>query len=396
MTENTIMNNENKNIIDLEYFKKLVYNLNVKRSNDYDNWKLVVWGISNVSRDNKWSLEIRNEIIHEFSKKSEKYDKSKVDFFIDNNIKDIKDGINVGSIVEWYRIDNNIIKENKNIVNTINEIGTINIISTINEISLNYILNNRLRDYDIAKYIKNKLGTNYVCSDIKNNLWYYFENPLWYEDLEGVKISNKISEDIPKEAEINIKNLNNEITNILTNDDLQEDEKTDAVNKRKTNIKKLNVFIDKCKNNSSKKSIRSIHALLNAIPEINNLENEQSSESKKQYFNALDPEKKEAIWYILELARLEHDNLNFRRLPENGRLWLDARPPLERADAIDSIDKKSQLLQPLLDLSKAIQPTPPFERFLKTTAGLMAHLSDQDRKSLDRALFDCVHLQTGR
>lgn len=255
MTENTIMNNENKNIIELEYFKKLVYNLNVKRSNDYDNWKLVVWGISNVSRDNKWSLEIRNEIIHEFSKKSEKYDKSKVDFFIDNNIKDIKDGINVGSIVEWYRIDNNIIKENKNIVNTINEISTINIISTINEISLNYILNNRLRDYDIAKYIKNKLGTNYVCSDIKNNLWYYFENPLWCEDLEGVKISNKISEDIPKEAEFNIKNLNNEITNILTNDDLQEDEKTDAVNKRKTNIKKLNVFIDKCKNNSSKKSI---------------------------------------------------------------------------------------------------------------------------------------------
>jgi hypothetical protein len=149
--------------------------------------------------------------------------------------------------------------------------------------------------------------------------------------------------------------------------------------------------------NLSKKSIRLIHALLNAIPEINNLENEQSSESKKQYFNALDPEKKEAIWYILELARLEHDNLNFRRPPENRwLLLLDARPPLERADAIDSIDKKSQLLQPLLDLSKAIQPTPPFERFLKTTAGLMAHLSDQDRKSLDRALFDCVHLQTGR
>jgi hypothetical protein len=148
---------------------------------------------------------------------------------------------------------------------------------------------------------------------------------------------------------------------------------------------------------SSKKSIRLIHALLNAIPEINNLENEQSSESKKQYFNALDPETKKTIWYILELAHHEHDNLNFHRPPKNRwLLLLDARPPLERADAIDSIDKKSQLLQPLLDLSKAIQPASPYEHFLKITADLMAHLSDQDRKSLDRALFEYLRLQTRR
>jgi hypothetical protein len=148
---------------------------------------------------------------------------------------------------------------------------------------------------------------------------------------------------------------------------------------------------------SSEKSIRLIHALLNAIPEINNLKNKQGSESKKQYFNALDPKTKKAIWSILELARHEHDNLNFRRPPENRwLLLLDARPPLERADAIDSIDKKSQLLQPLLDLSKAIQPTSLYERFLKTTADLMAHVSDQDRQSLDWALSDCVRSMTRR
>lgn len=117
----------------------------------------------------------------------------------------------------------------------------------------------------------------------------------------------------------------------------------------------------------------------------------------EKLFQALDPEKKEAIWYILELAHHEHDNLNFRRPPENRWLLLfDARPPLERADAIGSIDKKSQLLQPLLDLSNAIKPTSLYERFLKTTADLMAHVSDQDRQSLDRALFDCVRSMTRR
>ena len=116
----------------------------------------------------------------------------------------------------------------------------------------------------------------------------------------------------------------------------------------------------------------------------------------QELFQALDPKTKKIIWSILELARLEHDNLNFRRLPENGRLWLDARSPLERADANAFINKKSQLLRPLLDLSKAIQSTSPYERFLKTTAGLMAHVSNQDRKSLDRALSKYARSMTGR
>ena len=115
------------------------------------------------------------------------------------------------------------------------------------------------------------------------------------------------------------------------------------------------------------------------------------------YFNALDPKTKEAICSILELARLEHDNLKFRRPPKNGWvLWLDFRSPQDLAEARDSIDKKIQLLKPLLDLSEAIQPTSPYERFLKTTADLMAHVPDQDRQSLDWALSDCVRSMTRR
>jgi len=140
---------------------------------------------------------------------------------------------------------------------------------------------------------------------------------------------------------------------------------------------------------SSEKSIRLIHALLIAIPKINDLKNKQGSESKKQYFNALDPETKKTIWYILELAHHKHDNLNFHRPPKNPwLLLLEGSSQEERADVNAFINEKIQLLRPLLDLSKAIQPASPYERFLKITAGLMAGLAVQNRKSLNCALSD--------
>jgi hypothetical protein len=115
------------------------------------------------------------------------------------------------------------------------------------------------------------------------------------------------------------------------------------------------------------------------------------------YFNALDPKTKEAIWCILELARHERDSLLFRLPPESKFLLsLDVRPPQERLHTGGIIQQKIQLLRPLLDLSEAIQPTSLGERFLKTTAGLMAGLPMQNRESLDQALSECVRSMTGR
>jgi hypothetical protein len=149
--------------------------------------------------------------------------------------------------------------------------------------------------------------------------------------------------------------------------------------------------------NLSKKSIRSIHALRNAIPEINKLKNKQGSESRKQYFNALAPKTKEAIWYILELAHHEHDNLNFNRPSKNPwLLWFESRPPLDRADVTAFINQKIELLEPLLDLSEAIQPTSIPERFLQTTRWVMAYFSNKDRESFGFALSDCVRSMTRR
>ena len=109
------------------------------------------------------------------------------------------------------------------------------------------------------------------------------------------------------------------------------------------------------------------------------------------YFNALDPKTKEAIWCILELARHERDSLLFRLPPESKFLLsLDVRPPQERLHTGGIIQQKIQLLQPLLDLSEAIQPTSLGERFFKTTAELMAELPVKNRENIALALSNCL------
>jgi hypothetical protein len=120
--------------------------------------------------------------------------------------------------------------------------------------------------------------------------------------------------------------------------------------------------------------------------------------SKTQgYFNALDPKTKEAIWYILELAHHERDNLLFRLPPESKfLLLLDVRHPQERLNTGKIIQQKIELLQPLLDIFEAIQPTSFGECFFKTTAGLMAGLPMQNRENLGLALSDYVRSMTRR
>ena len=104
---NSTINEEKKNNINIKELKKYLNGLKEERSDNYYEWTLVVWCIANICRDNKFSSKIRNELIHDFSKKSSKYNEYNVDNFIDKSIRDEKGGLNLGSLIRWYKIDNN-------------------------------------------------------------------------------------------------------------------------------------------------------------------------------------------------------------------------------------------------------------------------------------------------
>jgi hypothetical protein len=100
---------KNENKIDINKFKKYLDGISERRSDEYLYWTQTIWIIHNVYKANNWSLKIRNEMIHEFSKRSSKYEESIVDNFIENNIRE-NGVIGVGTLILWYKEDNNIKK----------------------------------------------------------------------------------------------------------------------------------------------------------------------------------------------------------------------------------------------------------------------------------------------
>ena len=111
------------------------------------------------------------------------------------------------------------------------------------------------------------------------------------------------------------------------------------------------------------------------------------------YFNALDSKTQSEVLGILTTVRLEHDHLNHQRWALS--LSLDARPVLEKHDIGEFADQKIRLLNPLLNLSKAIQPTSIPER-LQIIRLVAEHCFGKNQNDLGLALSQYVRSMTGR
>jgi len=174
----TEKNNDNR--IELGLFKKYLNGLCIKRSDEYFYWTQTIWIIYNVSKCNYWSLKVRNEMIHEFSKKSIKYNESTTDNFIENNIKE-NGKLGVGTLILWYKEDNKELEsklkdvnseylflfEEKNNKNKILDIETLNKGSN-----------------DVAKFITLKLckiliycNDQWILYNNKSRLWEITKKP---------------------------------------------------------------------------------------------------------------------------------------------------------------------------------------------------------------------------
>ena len=85
---------------------KIIERLSNNRADDYNSWISVIWCIINISQREKITKRKMNELIHQFSRKSNKYDETEVDDIIDANIKN-----NTDKKYGWNYLYNICIKE---------------------------------------------------------------------------------------------------------------------------------------------------------------------------------------------------------------------------------------------------------------------------------------------
>jgi hypothetical protein len=139
---------ESKNKIDFETLKDIVSNLSDKRADDYNVWTRTLWAIYNLSRWNGYVRKGR-DLIHEFSKRSFMYNEDEVEKYIDNaNNKD--DGVGLGTLMDWLKIDNEVVFHNIQAkINSVKKVE-LNGYSFIDEPPFD-VFDGEKREYDIVK-----------------------------------------------------------------------------------------------------------------------------------------------------------------------------------------------------------------------------------------------------
>jgi len=174
-------------IIDMEKYKlieKISICYKIKRIDEYDYWIKLLFAYKNELGDEGYS------IFDNLSIKSNNYDKinnktiwDKTERRSDGKRKTIK------HLMEWALEDNEkkyyeLIDKDDNILEC---------------------------EKDIAEYIIKKfLCNNYICADIKQNQYYYFNGLRWQEDINNTKLYNIITNDLVVDLMKKIKNTEEE------------------------------------------------------------------------------------------------------------------------------------------------------------------------------------------
>ena len=167
---------------DIELAKRLIKLLNKKRAGPFNNWIIVGWSLFNTSPT------LLPEFI-EFSKQdAKKYEEGCcekvwedcVRYSVENNLNN---GYTIGSLYRWAKEDSpkgilTIIREK---INNLLEEGDIK------------------TDFDVACIIKEIYKYDYICTSIKNNSWWQFNNHKWALVDDAYTLSLKMSTEVSKE-----------------------------------------------------------------------------------------------------------------------------------------------------------------------------------------------------
>jgi P4 family phage/plasmid primase-like protien len=153
----------------IEKAVKLVDLFSNKRSNDYHSWLRVGWALHNTHPTllDTWV---------NFSKRSKKYKDGECETMW-TQMKD--DGYTIRSLMLWAKEDSpdeykNLIKEYFNNILKSNDIDN---------------------TFSVAKALQCKYSDMFVCADVRDNLWYYYENHKWNKTNNGGRLITMMSND---------------------------------------------------------------------------------------------------------------------------------------------------------------------------------------------------------
>ena len=159
----------------LETVKELVGLLSDERADSYQMWLELGFCLHNI--DPQGSLL---ETWIQFSKRSDKFQEGNCER---NWSKFKRDGLTVGSLYRWAKIDSpEAYKEMKR-----NEVDS----------ALKVSLSNT--NYDVAFVLYEMHKYEYVCASIQKNVWYEFKNHRWHELDKGLNLRKRISSELADE-----------------------------------------------------------------------------------------------------------------------------------------------------------------------------------------------------
>ena len=193
---------------DVRRATKFVSLFDSARADNYSDWLYTGLALHNVE-DNLLPVWI------EFSKLSKKYKNGECEKMWKTMKNQVGNVLTIRSLAYWAKQDNPkeydifIKQEFKDMMNDIldNDIVDVN------------------QHYKIAKIIHSKYSDKFVCSNLKNNIWWEFKNHRWFKIDEGYTLKILLSEDFVNEFYNEINELtakqkagkvdNKECTNVL-------------------------------------------------------------------------------------------------------------------------------------------------------------------------------------
>ncbi len=209
---------------DVPQIAEIVEILSNERADNYTQWIEVGWALHNIDPNSQELLDIWIN----FSKRSSKF----VDGECEKEwIKMRQEGLNIGSLYYWAKIDN--YEEYNKIMDR----------------DINRVLNksiDQVTNHDIAEVLHKIYKYEFKYS---NSEWFMYKNHLWHPMKEAMELRQKISTELVKKYMKLISDLNK--TASSDNPDITEEEKEEA----KKKSKKVTELINKLKTTSFKESL---------------------------------------------------------------------------------------------------------------------------------------------